>query len=231
MSLLHEKNSSTDDLQDRRADIKITTDRAITTATLTRLAGLSALLAGDMLRARWHIPSTKRAFVSHHHPLGNRSYYCLRYVLLRTARHGRALRQASEKSGWLGLAGYVMFSLWLVLIMGFSFVEAFILPRLATAEPRFVQSWMGMFTGPAGTFNLGALPTLWTLTAPVYMVGGLLFGIATFRAGILPRWAGVLLAIGTVLAPVAGLLPNASQPKVAVPVGASFSLAGVCALV
>ena len=42
----------------------------------------------------------------------------------------------------------------------------------------------------------------------MYMVGGLLFGIATFRAGILPRWAGVLLAIGTVLAPVAGLLPN-----------------------
>ena len=40
------------------------------------------------------------------------------------------------------------------------------------------------------------------------MLGGLLFGIATFRAGILPRWAAGLLAVGTVLAPVAALLPH-----------------------
>ena len=49
---------------------------------------------------------------------------------------------------------------------------------------------MGMFDGPAGTINLGVLPTLWTLTAPLYILGGLLFGIATFRAGILPRVGG-----------------------------------------
>ncbi len=58
------------------------------------------------------------------------------------------------------------------------------------------------------------------------MLGGLLFGIATFRAGILPRWAGVLLALGTVLAPVAGLLPYASQPKIAVPVGLALAWLG-----
>ena len=60
---------------------------------------------------------------------------------------------------------------------------------------------MGMFTGPASKIDLGALPTLWTLTGPIYIVGGLLFGIATFRAGILPRWAGVLLAVGTAWPP------------------------------
>jgi hypothetical protein len=78
---------------------------------------------------------------------------------------GLHARQAT-KSGWLGLAGYLLFSLWLVLIMGFSFVEAFILPRLANSTPTFVQAWMGMFTGPKGTFDLGILPTIWTLTAP-----------------------------------------------------------------
>jgi hypothetical protein len=119
-----------------------------------------------------------------------------------------------------------LFSLWLVLIMGFSFVEAFILPRVATATPTFVQAWMGMFTGPKGTFDLGVLRTIWTLTAPIYILGGLLFGIATFRAGILPRWAGALLAVGTVLAPIASLLPNASQPKVAVPVGVALAWLG-----
>ena len=60
---------------------------------------------------------------------------------------------------------------------------------------------------------------LWTLTGPVYMLGGLLFGIATFRARILPRWAGILLAVGTTFAPVAALLPPEYEPKVAVPVG------------
>ena len=131
---------------------------------------------------------------------------------------GLYLRQA-VKSGWLGLAGYLLFSFWLVLIMGFSFVEAFVLPRIAHTAPGFVRSWMGMFTGPKGTYDMGALPAMWTLSAPVYILGGVLFGIATWRAGILPRWAGALLAVGTALAPVASQLPNASQPKVAVPVG------------
>ena len=41
---------------------------------------------------------------------------------------GLYARQAM-KAGWLGLAGFVLLSLWMVLIMGFSFVEAFILPQ------------------------------------------------------------------------------------------------------
>ena len=72
--------------------------------------------------------------------------------------------------------------------MGFSFVEAFVLPHVATTYPGLVQAWMGMFNGPAGTFDLGVLPTVWTLTAPIYILGGACFGVATFRAGILPRW-------------------------------------------
>src|SRR4029078_89417 len=114
---------------------------------------------------------------------------------------GRDGRPAAE-TGWLGLAGYLMLEVWLVLIMGFSFVEAFILPHVASTSPAFVEGWMGMFNGPAGTFDLGVLPTLWTLTAPIYILGGLFFGIATFRAGVLPRWAGALRALSTLLAPV-----------------------------
>lgn len=53
-----------------------------------------------------------------------------------------------------------------------------------------------MFSSSTSAVNLGILPVLWTLTGPLYMFGGLLFGIATFRAGILSRWAGVLLALG-----------------------------------
>jgi hypothetical protein len=114
----------------------------------------------------------------------------------------------------------------MVMIAGFSFVEAFILPHVATALPALGQAWMGMFNGPNGKLDLGVLPTIWTLTGPVYILGGLLFGIATFRAGILPRWAGALLALSTVLAPLGALLPNASQPKLAVPMGLALAWLG-----
>jgi hypothetical protein len=114
------------------------------------------------------------------------------------------------RPGWLGLVGYILLSFWMVLIMGFSFVETFILPHVATAVPAFVQAWMGMFnTPPGGQFDLGILPTMWTLTVPVYIFGGSLSGIATFRARILPPWAGALLALSTLLAPVVALVPNA----------------------
>jgi hypothetical protein len=110
--------------------------------------------------------------------------------------------------------------------MGFTFTEVLVLPLLATAAPTFVAGWMGMLNGSAGTMNLGALSTVWPLTAPVYMLGGLLFGIATIRAGILSRWAAGLLAAGTVLAPVAALLPLELQPKMAVPVGLALAWLG-----
>ena len=198
----------------------------ITTPTLLRLAGLSALLAGicyvfvgvfhpsnvasSVTTTRWevvHVIACAMCF----------------FALLGMA--GLYARQA-KKVGWLGLIGYVLFSLWFVIIMGFTFVEAFILPRLATTDPKFVVAWMGMLVGPASHVYLGALPGLWTLTAPIYILGGVLFGIATFRAGILPRWAGALLALGTALAPLAAALPNGSQPKIAIPVGLALAWLG-----
>jgi hypothetical protein len=198
----------------------------ITNASLIRLAGLSALIAGacyvlagifhpanvasSVTTTRWEIVHVLACAMSFFGVLG---------------LAGLHARQA-VKTGWLGLVGYILLSFWMVLIMGFSFVEAFILPHVATALPALGQAWMGMFNAPAGQFDLGVLPTIWTLTGLVYILGGLLFGIATFRAGILPRWAGALLALSTVLAPIAGLLPNASQPKLAVPMGLALAWLG-----
>jgi hypothetical protein len=198
----------------------------LTTTKLIRLGGASAVLAGVsyVLVGALHPPNVVSAVTSTrwadvHVIACAMSFFGLLGMV------GLYARQA-QKVGWLGLAGFVLFSLWLVIIMGFSFVEAFVLPRVAATDPAFVRGWLGMFTGSAGKADLGALPTLWTLSGPLYMLGGLLFGIATFRAGILPRWSGALLAVGTLLAPVAGLLPNASQPKVAVPVGIALAWMG-----
>ena len=55
---------------------------------------------------------------------------------------------------------------------------------MATVSPSFVDGWLGMLNGDASQVSLGVLPTLWTLTGPLYILGGLLFGIATFRSRI-----------------------------------------------
>ena len=71
-------------------------------------------------------------------------------------------RQVAE-AGWLGLAGYLLLSLWLVLLVPFTFTEAFLLPQLATAMPTFVESFLGLFNGQPGTMNRGAIKTRWEL--------------------------------------------------------------------
>jgi hypothetical protein len=197
-----------------------------THADLFRLAGLSALLAGlcyvfvgifhpanapaSVTTTRWETVHVIACAMSFFGVLGLAGLYA---------------RQAA-KAGWLGLAGFILLSLWMVVIMGFSFVEAFVLPHLATVTPAFVDSWMKMFNGGTRDFNLGALPTLWTVSGPVYILGGLLFGIATFRAGVLPRGAAVLLALGAVSAPLASQLSLGAQPKIAIPTGLALAWLG-----
>jgi hypothetical protein len=195
-------------------------------ANLIRWAGMSALLAGfcyvfvgifhpanapaSVTTTRWEVVHVVACAMSFFGVIGLAGLYA---------------RQAA-KTGLLGLVGFVLLSLWMVVIMGFSFVEAFILPHFATAAPSFIDAWMKMFNGGSSTFNLGALPTVWTLTAPLYIGGGLLFGFATFRAHIFPRGAGILLALGTVLAPVASQLSLAWQPKIAIPTGLALAWLG-----
>lgn len=199
-------------------------------AMLSRLAGLAAIVAG-----------TSYIVVGMFHPLNvlasvtTPTWEIVHIFSLAMCFFGLLgivglyVRQA-EKSGWLGLAGFILLSLWLALVLGFSFAETFILPQLATQLPAYVAGFLGMFTGAASEINFGILPTLWTLSGPLYMLGGLLFGIATIRARVLPRWAGGLLAFGTALAPVAALFPPEHEALVAVPVGLALAWLGYALL-
>lgn len=184
-------------------------------STLMRLAGLSAMLAGlcMVVMGLFHpvnIPEavTTATWVNVHIAATAMSFFGL------FGMAGLYARQA-ERSGWLGLTGFVLMSLWFGIVMPFSFMEAFILPRLATVLPEFVAGFLGMFTGIPSEIDLGILPTLWNLSGPMFIVGPLLFGIATFRAGVLPRWAGGLLAFGALLIPVGAMVPAEYQPEVA----------------
>ena len=197
-----------------------------TTSNLLRWAGLSALVAGlifavvglihppqllsSLNTGTWTIVHSLTIAMSFFGLLGIAGIY---------------VRQA-EKAGWLGLAGFVLLSLWFVLVTGFTFFEALILPLLASDSPKFAESFLGIFTGSAGETNIGALATLWSLLGVVYILGGVLFGIATFRAAILSRWAASLLALGAVSSPAFALVPLALAPLAAVPVGLGLAWLG-----
>jgi hypothetical protein len=82
----------------------------ITSANLIRLAGLSALIAGTCYVLVGIFHPAKRPFVSHHHPLGDRSHLaCAMSFFGLLGLAGLYARQA-VKSGWLGLVGYILLS-------------------------------------------------------------------------------------------------------------------------
>jgi hypothetical protein len=133
-----------------------------------------------------------------------------------------------EKAGWLGLVGYFLFSLFYAFTAAMVFAEAFILPLLATQAPKFVEGFLGVITGAPSEVSLGAIPTIYMLTGLVgYLLGGVLFGIATFRARILPRWAGGLLVFGVIL-PIltSSLIPHPLDRILAVPLGLALAWLG-----
>lgn len=195
----------------------------ITTSTLSRWAGLSAVAAGiifagiqpihppDVLAS---VTTSTWAIIM---PL--KIAMCLLFLVGITGIYTRQVKEV----GWLGLAGFLLFSLSWALNLAFIFAETFIVPLLATTAPTFVDGFFGIFNGQPVETNLGTLPALYALTGLLYMLGGLLFGIATFRANILPRWAAALLAIVSVLTPAAALFPHELQRLAGMPVG--FALA------
>ena len=193
---------------------------------LMRWAGFSALVAGlcFVIMGMFHpvnVPSavTTATWVNVHIAATALGFFGL------FGMAGLYARQAKE-SGWLGLAGFVLFTVWMTLVCGFSFVEAFILPKLASESPAFVEGFLGMFSGAPSQVDLGILPTIWNISGPMYILGPLLFGIATFRARVLPRWAGALLALNAVWVPLGALVPPEYQPRIMIPIGLALAWLG-----
>ncbi len=198
----------------------------ITASSLIRWAGLCAVVAGIIfvgiqpihpLDDLSSVNTTAWGIIT---PL--KTVMCMLFLLGFTGLYARQV----EKVGWLGLAGFLLFSLCWTLELAFIFAEAFIMPPLATAAPKFVEGFFGIFNGHPIEMNLGVLPAIWGLVGISYVLGSLLLGIATFRAGILPRWAGGLLIVAAALTPLAALVPHPLNRFVAVPMGLALACLG-----
>ena len=101
------------------------------------------------------------------------------------------------------------------------------LPTVARTDPAYVQDVLDAAVGGSPRGDIGHMQDL-LLTAGVgYALGGLLFGIALFRAGAPARWAAVLLAYGTTSALALAVLPESFNRPFAVPTGVALIGLGV----
>lgn len=196
----------------------------ITASNLVRWAGLSAMVAGIIFAGIQPIhPPDVLASVTTSAFIIITSLKTLMCIFGIFGIAGLYARQV-EETGWLGLAGYLLLTIFYAVQICYAFAEPTILPLLASVAPAFVESVMGMASGAGGPMNLGAFATIYMLVTFLYVLGLLLFGIALFRARILPRWAAGLLACSGPLAIVMGvLLPHQFERLAAMPMG--FALA------
>ena len=199
-----------------------------TASKLIRWTGLSAMVAGIIFAGIQpiHPPDVVSSVTTGAWAIITplKTAMCLLFLLGIAGIYARQV----DKAGWLGLAGFLLLSLSWWLQTAFVFAEAFILPPLATVAPEFVDAFLRVIAaGQTSDVDLGALPTIFSLGVGVpYILGGLLFGIATLRAGILPRWPAGLLAVAAVLTPLAALLPHDIQRLAGIPVGLALAWLG-----
>jgi hypothetical protein len=132
-----------------------------------------------------------------------------------------------RKAGLLGLVGYLGFAAGYLAMFSVEIIAAVVLPNLVDTEPSFVNDVVVASGGGAAKGDIGALQTLFGFAGAGYMLGGLVFGIALFRTGILARWAAALLAVSTVGTAALTVLPEAFDRPFAVPEGIALIGLGI----
>jgi hypothetical protein len=198
----------------------------ITTARLTGVAGFAAIAAGlifiviqfihppenaaTVTSVEWAIVSLLTATMA---------------TLAIVGISGLYLRNV-QRIGVLGLIGYVLFATCFILIAAWSFVEIVVLPPLAGQAPQFVDDFLAVPGGGRVVGDVGAAKVATGITAVGYLLGGLTFGIALFRARVVARWAAMLLAIGSVITILVPVLPHAFERLLALPMGVALAALG-----
>ena len=201
----------------------------ITPTALSRSAGVAAIAAGltfigiqighpdldvtSVDTAEWTIRNTAKAVFA---------------ALALAGITGMYLRHVRQM-GVLGLLGYLLLSSGYLLILGTALIAGYVLPSLADTDPAYVDAVLTTAAGGMPTNDIGTLHPALLVEGFAYLAGGLLFGIALFRARVLARWAGALLAVSAVLSVALPLLSDSAYRLLAYPhavalIGLGYSL-------
>lgn len=127
-----------------------------------------------------------------------------------------------EEVGWIGLIGSIIFNLFWLISLTFSFIEAFVYPLIINEAPRYVEGMLGLFGENKSEVNLGVFTILAPIAGVLYILGGLFLGIATFRAKVFPRFAGILLSLAAVVTLATAIIPHPYDRILALPMGVVF---------
>ena len=133
-----------------------------------------------------------------------------------------------RRNGVLGLVGYVVYAAGYLSILGTAFAAAFVMPTVAAFNSGYVNDVIAVTTGRgAATGDIGTLATVNQIQGVLYLAGGVLFGVALFRARVLARWAAVLLAVSGLVSAALTLMPDAYYRLLAYPNGIAMIALGV----
>jgi hypothetical protein len=135
-----------------------------------------------------------------------------------------------RRNGILGLIGYLLLAGCYLLIMCDVYAAAYVFPEIAKTSPGFVNDVIALDTARGSVKgDPGAVQTVTQLRGALYLGGGLLFGVALYRANVLARWASALLAVGGLVSVALSFMPDAFYRLLAFPnaialIGLGYSL-------
>ena len=201
----------------------------VTPATLLRSAGVAAVLAGVIfIGVQIGHPHSDVTAVSTTEWAVRNSLKVLMAVLALAGITGMYLRQV-QQIGLLGLVGYLVFAAGYLTIMSSAFVSAYVLPSIAQSDPGYVNDVLAAATNGSAAGDIGLMQAALNVSGITFLGGGLIFGIALYRAHVLSRWAAALLAVASVLTVSLAVLPDAFYRFLAFPnsiamIGLGYSL-------
>ena len=182
---------------------------SITPTTLSRAAGVAAVGAGLIfIGVQINHPHLDAESITTTEVVVRNSLKALMAVLALVGITGMYLSQV-RRNGLLGLAGYLVLGTGYLVILCTTFMAAYVLPSIAEANHAYVDDVVAATTGRAVTGDIGVL----------HLDGGLIFGVALYRARVLARWATALLAVGGVVTVALAVMPDAFYRFLAFPNG------------
>lgn len=189
----------------------------VTTSFLTRAAGAAAATAGLVfVGVQVGHPHLGVETITTTEVVVRNSLKVAMAVLALVGITGMYLSQV-RRNGVLGLAGYLLLAVGYLCIVTTSVVAAAVLPGITASDPSYVADVLTVSTGGRAEGDIGALAAVFRLQGFGYLAGGLLLGVALFRARVLTRWASALLAVGGLVSVVLTYLPDAFYRLLAYP--------------
>ena len=194
----------------------------ITPTTLTRGAAVAAVGSGLLfIGVQIGHPHLDATTVATSEVVLRDSLKTLMAVLGLVGVTGMYLSQV-RRNGVLGLVGFLVLGAFYLLTAGMTYMATFVLPQLVTTDPAFVDDVITQIKGGTPDGDIGPLALVLQVQSVAFLVGGLVFGIALFRAGVLARWATLLLAAGGVVTILLSVMPDAFYRLLALPNGVAL---------